>query len=267
MLHCCFLFLQAVGGWLMQAEATILQRGAAAEVHLSRRKVLRAWKAGVAARCRKRELTAACTELRERTLLGRCMRQWVEVTYLAHMSHVALHFRVRRLGCLAVQEWHQVSLTGGQMDVFRQVRALQLGTLAGFNASVLSRTSSLARCTAVTHPQQTCRGCNPQQSMKETTCWSLQVASQRARLRQLSVELTHQLACRAATQLFTSWRQTAAAQQHRRRVVLRGLLVHWLLWSIDHRRRNAAWRAARAVLDSNCRMRVFYTWRWFTQVS
>jgi hypothetical protein len=95
----------------------------------------------------------------------------------------------------------------------------------------------------------------------------VQVASERAQLRQLSTELTHQLACRAATQLFTSWRQTAAAQQHRRRVVLRGLLVHWLLWAIDHRRRNAAWRAARAVLDSNCRMRVFYTWRWFTQVS
>lgn len=84
---------------------------ARAAAHDARRRsvaALAAWRLGAALRARKRALSAAASDMAARRRAAHAMLAWLRFAYYRHMGHVALHFRVRRLGCVVMRHWHRV---------------------------------------------------------------------------------------------------------------------------------------------------------------
>lgn len=100
--------MQAFGAWLQHHEALRLQQAAEHHAAACRRRVLVAWQQGMALCNRKRVLTAEGAQQHSRRMLQRGLSGWMRWTYYKHMGHVALHFRMRRLGCVVTQQWAQV---------------------------------------------------------------------------------------------------------------------------------------------------------------
>lgn len=115
-------FVQAFGAWLLAHEDAQAEKADALHAsHLAARSMA-AWQLAMALMHRKRVLTAAAKQLRMTWCLRKGLRGWMVFTYYKHMGHVALHFRVRRLGCVVLQEWQQV---GGWSQACRQLMAWQ----------------------------------------------------------------------------------------------------------------------------------------------
>ena len=79
--------------------------------HLTARSVA-AWKLAMALRHRKRVLSKAAQQLCEAWSCRKGLQRWMVFAYYKHMGHVALHFRIRRLGCVVMRAWHQVGAAG-----------------------------------------------------------------------------------------------------------------------------------------------------------
>jgi hypothetical protein len=105
---CNLLLFQAFRTWVHEVDEAQQARGSALRAQLVKSRGLAAWALGVAACQRKRALLAAAVKLKESVLLAHGLRSWMAHTYYVHMEHVALHFRVRRLGCVMLQQWHKV---------------------------------------------------------------------------------------------------------------------------------------------------------------
>jgi hypothetical protein len=100
--------LQAFGGWLIALEEARTERAEALHAaHLTARAVA-AWKLVMALMHRKRVLSKAAKQLCDAWSLRKGLQRWMVFAYYKHMGHVALHFRIRRLGCVVMREWHQV---------------------------------------------------------------------------------------------------------------------------------------------------------------
>ncbi len=97
-------------------------------------------------------------------------------------------------------------------------------------------------------------------------CDLLQVATQRRIDREAGALLTHQLAISRASAILHHWRTSTTAVRHRRRLVLQALLGHWRGWVARHTAASARVRRARDRIDARKRERLFYSWRWYTQV-
>jgi hypothetical protein len=91
--------------------------------HLAARAVA-AWKLVMALMHRKRVLSKAAKQLCDTWSLCKGLQRWMVFAYYKHMGHVALHFRIRRLGCVVMRAWHQVGdeCCGGQYCCCMSVR-------------------------------------------------------------------------------------------------------------------------------------------------
>lgn len=102
-------YVQAFATWKLHHEDVQFGKAVA---HNSKRhtgRALAAWQLGLAVIHRKRSLIAASNQLCMRHRLQHSVWLWMRYTYYKHMGHVALHFRVRRLGCIVMREWNEVS--------------------------------------------------------------------------------------------------------------------------------------------------------------
>ena len=78
--------------------------------------------------------------------------------------------------------------------------------------------------------------------------------------------LLHDFAMQRAAAIFAGWRGLRRAASYWQQRSLAKCLRQWQIWAADKANRNRAWREARVVLADKERGRVFYTWRWYTQV-
>lgn len=101
--------LQAFGAWLEHHEDIQWEKAAAHHVAKFTARCQLAWKVALALIHRKRVLSAAAQDLSLWWRVRRAMNSWLRYTYYRHMGHVALHFRIRRLCCVVLREWQQVS--------------------------------------------------------------------------------------------------------------------------------------------------------------
>jgi hypothetical protein len=75
--------------------------------HLTARGVA-AWKLVMALMHRKRVLSNTAKQLCDIWSVRKGLQRWMVFAYYKHMGHVALHFRIRRLGCVVMRAWQQV---------------------------------------------------------------------------------------------------------------------------------------------------------------
>jgi len=192
--------VRALGGWLIAREQGRMDKAAAHRDLVVMRAVLtRGWAEGVAVRRRERELTAAADHMAARRRAERALGGWMRHTYYRHMTKVALHWRVRRLGCLTLRHW--------------------------------------ARAAAM---------------LRED--------------RQQLAELAHHRAAATATNTLCLWQAQARAQRHRRRALMAAAVRGWRVWAAGKAVRSARVREAMGVVETGRLERVFFSWRWYTQV-
>lgn len=102
--------MQAFGSWIMVHEDVKMDRAAALHDHVLKRNSLAGWRAFVVLMERKHRLTDAAVAMATARLLHKAVRCWMQFTYYRHIGHVALNYRVRRLGCVTLREWLEVSM-------------------------------------------------------------------------------------------------------------------------------------------------------------
>jgi hypothetical protein len=105
------LLLQAFAAWKQHHEDLQYNKAAAHNARRHTGRAMVAWKLGLALIHRKRSLIAASKHLAARHRQQHSLAAWMRYTYYKHMGHVGLHFRVRRLACVVMREWQEVSLT------------------------------------------------------------------------------------------------------------------------------------------------------------
>jgi hypothetical protein len=93
-----------------------------------------------------------------------------------------------------------------------------------------------------------------------------QAARMLAEDRQHLAELTHHHAAAAATSTLCSWQTLTRAARHRRRTVMLRVLREWGAWAAVRAEKGARVREAAAVVNRGVLERVFFSWRWYTQV-
>lgn len=101
--------MQAFAAWLEHHEDIQWEKAAAHDAAKRTAHAMLAWKVAMALIHRKRVLTGAAIELNLQWCVRKGMDSWLRYTYYRHMGRVALHFRIRRLCCVVLREWLQVS--------------------------------------------------------------------------------------------------------------------------------------------------------------
>ncbi len=198
--HYNHLLIRGLGGWLIAREQTRMRKAAAQRNTVVARAVLtHGWPEGVAARQRKRGLAAAAADMAAANRARRAMQSWLRFTYYRHMAKVALHWRVRRLGCLTLRNWRE--------------------------AAAMLRDD-----------------------------------------RQQQAEIAHHFAAATAGAALAQWRALARAQQHRRRALAAAALRGWGAWAAVKGAQSRRVGEAAAILDRGRLERVFFSWRWYTQL-
>lgn len=106
---CVMPSLQAFATWKQHHQDLQLEKAVAHDVKRHSAQALAAWQLGLALIYCKRSLTAAAVQLAKKHRQQHSLCAWMRFTYYKHMGHVALHFRVRRLACVVLREWQEVS--------------------------------------------------------------------------------------------------------------------------------------------------------------
>lgn len=84
--------------------------------------------------------------------------------------------------------------------------------------------------------------------------------------RQHQADLTHHFAAAAATSTLCMWQALTRARRHHRHALSRAVLRAWRGWAAARAAKGARVGAALAVVERGRVERVFFTWRWYTQV-
>jgi hypothetical protein len=101
--------LQAFAAWKQHHEDLQYDKAAAHDARRHTARAMVAWQLGLALIHRKRSLIAASKQMAGRHRLQHSLAAWMRYTYYKHMGHVGLHFRVRRLACVVMRDWQEVS--------------------------------------------------------------------------------------------------------------------------------------------------------------
>eukprot|EP00775_Hariotina_reticulata_P009297 gene9297-9462_t len=114
------LLVTAFGAWLQHHEDLRMQVAAVHDATRCNRHTLLAWKVALTVIERKRILTAQGAAMHRLWSLKKATAVWMRMTYYKHIGQVAVHFRVRRLGCVMLRHWLQAA------DMLAQERVVSL---------------------------------------------------------------------------------------------------------------------------------------------
>ncbi|KAF6256503.1 hypothetical protein COO60DRAFT_99985 [Scenedesmus sp. NREL 46B-D3] len=214
------LLVTAFGGWMLALEEARTARAEALHaVHLTARG-LAAWKLAMALAHRKRVLCKAAQQLCGAWSVRKGLQRWMVFAYYRHMGHVALHFRIRRLGCIVMRAWQQAARERAQLRHASLELTHQLAVSTA--ASLLTHWQQLAA--ARRHQRRRLlRGC-----WGELVCWT---ARHRVRSRMLRAAV-QQLDMKKRERCFYTWRWYCqvrvlrnVAFQHKQRAIREALAI------------------------------------------